>query len=92
MTIEKLRWFTRLLISIVELFLIGMIIYFLFFASLEMDSEKVNLLSVIIGGLLLNFGKTSGFYFSTESEMAPKDQDGSTDNEATDVTRRRGGK
>ena len=75
MTIEKLRWFTRLLISIVELFLIGMIIWFLFFASIDMDSEKTNLLSVIIGGLLLNFGKTSGFYFSSESEMAPKDED-----------------
>tara|TARA_R100001530_G_scaffold117373_1_gene84516 strand:- start:411 stop:656 length:246 start_codon:yes stop_codon:yes gene_type:complete len=74
MTIEKLRWFTRLLISIVELFLIGMIIYFLFFGSIDMDSEKTNLLSVIIGGLLLNFGKTSGFYFSSESEMAPKDK------------------
>ena len=91
MTIEKLRWLTRLLISVVELFLIGMIIYFLFFASLDMDSEKVNLLSVIIGGLLLNFGKTSGFYFSTESEMAPKDQDGSTNIQTPDVNRGRGG-
>ena len=91
MTIEKLRWFTRLLISVVELFLIGMIIYLLFFASIEMDSEKTNLLSVIIGGLLLNFGKTSGFYFSTESEMAPKDQDGSTNIQTPDVNRGRGG-
>ncbi len=74
MTIDRLRWFTRLLISVVELFLIGMIIYFLFFGSTDMDSEKTNLLSVIIGGLLLNFGKTSGFYFSSESEMAPKDE------------------
>ena len=75
MSIERLRWFTRLLISVVELFLIGMIIWFLFFSSMDMDSEKTNLLSVIIGGLLLNFGKTSGFYFSSESEMAPKDED-----------------
>jgi len=75
MSIDRLRWFTRLLISVVELFLIGMIIYFLFFGSTDMDSEKTNLLSVIIGGLLLNFGKTSGFYFSSESEMAPKDGD-----------------
>jgi len=75
MSIDRLRWFTRLLISVVELLLIGMIIYFLFFGSTDMDSEKTNLLSVIIGGLLLNFGKTSGFYFSSESEMAPKDGD-----------------
>ena len=50
MSIDRLRWFTRLLISVVELFLIGMIIWFLFFSSMDMDSEKTNLLSVIIGG------------------------------------------
>ena len=67
MNLSKLRWATRTIISLVELFAIIFVIW-LTYSDVPLDADKTQIISVLIGGLLLNFGATSKYFFSTESE------------------------
>ena len=68
MQLPTLRWATRTVIAIGELSLIAFIINLIFNPDRSLNPEMTNALSVLVGGLLLNFGKTSGYFFSQESE------------------------
>ena len=59
---------TRTIIAIGELALIAFIINLIFNPDRALNPEMTNALSVLVGGLLLNFGKTSCYFFSQESE------------------------
>ncbi len=67
MNLAQLRWATRTIISLVELFAIIFIIW-LTYSDIPLDADKSQIISVLIGGLLLNFGATSKYFFSPESE------------------------
>ena len=57
-----LRWATRTLLTLLEIALIAYIV-FLIFGDDNLAEDMHNALSVILGGLLLNFGKSSSFWF-----------------------------
>ena len=57
-----LRWATRTLLTLLEIALIGYIV-FLIFGDDNLAEDMHNSLSVVLGGLLLNFGKSSSFWF-----------------------------
>ena len=57
-----LRWATRTLLTLLEIALIGYIVYLIFGES-RLAEDMHNSLSVVLGGLLLNFGKSSSFWF-----------------------------
>ena len=61
--LSKLRWFTRTVISLTELFAIIFIVW-LTYSGTPLDPDKTQIISVLIGGLLLNFGATSKYFFS----------------------------
>ena len=73
MQLTTLRWATRSVLSVLEVLLIGYIIY-LIFGGGELNPEMTNALSVVVGGLLLNFGKSSGLWFSQESNAEKEDK------------------
>ena len=75
MQLPKLRWATRTIIAIGELALIAYIINLIFNPDRALNPEMTNALSVLVGGLLLNFGKTSGYFFSQESETIESNND-----------------
>ena len=75
MQLPKLRWATRTVIAIGELALIAYIINLIFNPDRALNPEMTNALSVLVGGLLLNFGKTSGYFFSQESETIESEND-----------------
>ena len=75
MQLPKLRWATRTIIAIGELALIAYIINLIFNPDRALNPEMTNALSVLVGGLLLNFGKTSGYFFSQESETIESEND-----------------
>jgi hypothetical protein len=62
-----LRWSTRSLLTLMEIGLIGYVVY-LIFGGGELAKDMQNALSVVLGGLILNFGKSSSYWFSNESE------------------------
>lgn len=57
-----LRWATRTVLTLLEIVLIGYIVY-LIFGENRLAEDMHNSLSVVLGGLLLNFGKSSSFWF-----------------------------
>ena len=57
-----LRWATRTTLTLLEIALIGYIVY-LIFGDSHLAEDMHNSLSVVLGGLLLNFGKSSSFWF-----------------------------
>ena len=75
MQLTKLIWATRTVIAIGELALIAYIINLIFNPDRALNPEMTNALSVLVGGLLLNFGKTSGYFFSQESETIESNND-----------------
>ena len=75
MKLPQLRWATRTVIAVGELSLIAYIINLIFNPDRELNPEMTNALSVLVGGLLLNFGKTSGYFFSQESETIESNND-----------------
>ena len=86
MQLPKLRWATRTVIAIGELALIAYIINLIFNPDRELNPEMTNALSVLVGGLLLNFGKTSGYFFSQESETIESENDKKGDKNDTSTT------
>ena len=79
MQLPTLRWATRTVIAIGELSLIAFIINLIFNPDRALNPEMTNALSVLVGGLLLNFGKTSGYFFSQESETIENANDKKTE-------------
>ena len=61
-----LRWATRSVLTILEVALIAYVIM-LIFGEDPINEGYSQALSVILGGLILNFGKASSFWFSGES-------------------------
>ena len=57
-----LRWGTRSILTLLEIILIGYIVY-LIFGENNLAEDMHIALSVILGGLLLNFGKSTAFWF-----------------------------
>ena len=86
MQLPKLRWATRTIIAIGELALIAYIINLIFNPDRALNPEMTNALSVLVGGLLLNFGKTSGYFFSQESETIESENDKKGDKNDTSTT------
>ena len=84
MKLQILRWSTRTLIALGELCLIAYIINLIFNPDNTLDPEMTNALSVLVGGLLLNFGKTRGYYFSSESD--PKEEPRKEKDDSKSVT------
>lgn len=83
MKLPHLRWATRTVIAIGELGLIAFIINLIFNPERSLNPEMTNALSVLVGGLLLNFGKTSGYFFSQESETIETSNDKKGDKDAS---------
>ena len=79
MQLPTLRWATRTVIAIGELSLIAFIINLIFNPDRALNPEMTNALSVLVGGLLLNFGKTSGYFFRQESETFESANDKKTE-------------
>lgn len=79
--LAKLRWFTRSLISLTELGIFIFIIWLVFVTETPPQSEFINILSVIIGAVALNLGKSSSWFFqnSTEDEPPDKSKKGESD-------------
>ena len=75
MQLPKLRWATRTIIAIGELALIAYIINLIFTPDRALNPEMTNALSVLVGGLWLNLGKTRGYFFSQESETIESNND-----------------
>ena len=61
------RWLTRTILTIGEVILIGYVIY-LIFGGGNIEEVLMNSLSVVLGALMLNFGKSSSYWFSPESD------------------------
>ena len=72
--LAKLRWFTRTLISLTELGIFVFIIWLIFLSDSAPNSEFLNILSVIIGAVALNLGKSSSWFFQNSTETEPVDQ------------------
>ena len=66
--IPLIKWVVRALLPFAELFLIGWIVWFAFHTEDGLAKETQNLLSAIVGGLIVNYTKMSGFIFSRESD------------------------
>lgn len=66
MNIIFYRWLARFILTIGEVILIGYVI-FLIFGGGVIEEGLMNSLSVVLGALMLNFGKSSSYWFSTES-------------------------
>ena len=66
MNILYYRWLTRTILTIGEVFLIAYVIY-LIFGGGQIEEGLMNSLSVVLGALMLNFGKSSSYWFSNES-------------------------
>jgi len=79
--LAKLRWVTRSVISLTELGIFIFIIWLVFVTETPPQSEFVNILSVIIGAVALNLGKSSSWFFqnSTEEEPPNKSKKGESD-------------
>jgi hypothetical protein len=60
------RWLARFILTIGEVILIGYVIYLIFGGGV-IEEGLMNSLSVVLGALMLNFGKSSSYWFSTES-------------------------
>ena len=86
MQLPKLRWATRTGIAIGELALIAYIINLIFNPDRALNPEMTNALSVLVGGLLLNFGKTSGYFFSQEIETIESNNDNKGDKNDRNVS------
>jgi len=65
--IPLIKWAVRASLPFAELFLIGWIVWFAFHTE-GLAKETQNLLSAIVGGLIVNYTKMSGFIFSRESD------------------------
>ena len=65
--IPLIKWGVRASLPFAELFLIGWIVWFAFHTE-GLAKETQNLLSAIVGGLIVNSTKMSGFIFSRESD------------------------
>ena len=65
--IPLIKWGVRATLPFAELFLIGWIVWFAFHTE-GLAKETQNLLSAIVGGLIVNYTKMSGFIFSRESD------------------------
>lgn len=68
MPLYKLRYFTRSVLAIGELIVIAWIIYLIFHVENEMSADMTNAMSILVGGLLINYAKATSFYFSDQSE------------------------
>ena len=66
MNIIFYRWLARFILTIGEVVLIGYVIYLIFGGGV-IEEGLMNSLSVVLGALMLNFGKSSSYWFSTES-------------------------
>ena len=66
--IHLIKWVVRALLPFAELFLIGWIVWFAFHTEDGLAKETQNLLSAIVGGLIVNYTKMSGYIFSRESD------------------------
>ena len=66
--IHLIKWGVRAILPFAELFLIGWIVWFAFHTEDGLAKETQNLLSAIVGGLIVNYTKMSGFIFSRESD------------------------
>jgi hypothetical protein len=65
--IHLIKWGVRAMLPFAELFLIGWIVWFAFHTD-GLAKETQNLLSAIVGGLIVNYTKMSGYIFSRESD------------------------
>ena len=65
--IPLIKWGVRASLPFAELFLIGGIVWFAFHTE-GLAKETQNILSAIVGGLIVNYTKMSGFIFSRESD------------------------
>ena len=65
--IPLIRWIVRCILPFAELALIASIAYYAFQTE-GLAKEMQNLLSAIVGGLIVNYTKMSGFIFSRESD------------------------
>ncbi len=65
--IHLIKWGVRAILPFAELFLIGWIVWFAFHTD-GLAKETQNLLSAIVGGLIVNYTKMSGYIFSRESD------------------------
>ena len=63
---DVFRWATRTALTLAEILLIGYVVYLIFGGGTLADDME-NALSVVLGGLILNFGKTSSYWFSNDS-------------------------
>ena len=68
MPLYKIRYFTRSVLAIGELIVIAWIIYLIFHVENEMSADMTNAMSILVGGLLINYAKATSFYFSDQSE------------------------
>ena len=66
MNIIFYRWFARFILTVGEVILIGYVIYLIFGGGI-IEEGLMNSLSVVLGALMLNFGKSSSYWFSNES-------------------------
>ena len=66
--IHLIKWGVRAMLPFAELFLIGWIVWFAFHTEDGLAKETQNLLSAIVGGLIVNYTKMSGYIFSRESD------------------------
>ena len=66
--IHLIKWGVRAILPFAELFLIGWIVWFAFHTEDGVAKETQNLLSAIVGGLIVNYTKMSGYIFSRESD------------------------
>ena len=65
--IHLIKWGVRAILPFAELFLIGWIVWFAFHTD-GLAKETQNLLSAIVGGLIVNYTKMSGYILSRESD------------------------
>ena len=72
--IPIIRWTVRCTLPFAELALIASIAYFAFQTE-GLAKEMQNLLSAIVGGLIVNYTKMSGFIFSRESDERNRDEE-----------------
>tara|TARA_R100000656_G_scaffold47944_1_gene38945 strand:+ start:1058 stop:1297 length:240 start_codon:yes stop_codon:yes gene_type:complete len=68
MPLYKLRFCTRSILAIGELIVIAWIIYLIFHQQDDMSADMTNAMSILVGGLLINYAKATSFYFSDQSE------------------------
>ena len=66
--IPLIKWAVRAILPLAELFLKGWIDWFAFHTEDGLAKETQNLLSAIVGGLIVNYTKMSGYIFSRESD------------------------